>query len=90
MTPVPTALRELVRCHFPTGEPPGLPTPPPPQELAILLDMALKGELPRLRSRVVELGREQAGYQGFVTMVVRLIDQYDEEGLLVLLERYTE
>jgi hypothetical protein len=72
-----------------------LPTPahvpaPPPQALAILLDMALKGELPRLRSQVALLAKSEPTYHPFATAVIALIDQYDEARLLALLQEYAQ
>ena len=72
------------------NNPAALPTPPSAQELTILLDMVLKGELPRLRSHLLALGARQRAYQPFVATATALIDQYDEEGLLTLLQGYTE
>lgn len=65
-----------------------LPTPPSPEELAILLDMAHKGELPRLRSHVLTLSASSATYKPFVDAVTALADQYEEEALLRLLQQY--
>jgi len=70
------------------SNPQPLPTPPPPEIFAILLDMAYKGELPRLRSRVLKLGASSAIYQPFINAITALIDQYDEEALLALLQQY--
>ncbi len=64
-----------------------LPTPPPATEVALLLDMALKGELPRLRRHLLALGERTRDYRDFVAIATALIDQYDEEGLLALLAR---
>jgi len=60
---------------------------PPAHELSVLLDMALKGELPRLRHHVQALGEANAAYQPFIDAVTGLIDQYDDEGLLALLQQ---
>lgn len=63
------------------------PLPPSPQELTVLLDLARKGELPRLRRRVTELAQVEPRYQPFAHIVIELIEQYDEEQLMSLLEQ---
>lgn len=61
---------------------------PPPAELAALLDMALKGELPRLRKQIEQSSAANAAYQPFVHKLLRLLDAYDEEGIVALLQSY--
>lgn len=58
----------------------------PTQELAILLDMAHKGELPRLRKRIAQIAAAQPQYQPFAQRMNQLIDHYDEEHILALLQ----
>lgn len=66
-----------------------LPVPPPPHELSVLLDMALKGELPRLRHYIAALLKRNGEYQPFVDLVTGLINEYDEERLIALLQQYS-
>lgn len=63
---------------------------PPAQELSAFLDMALKGELPRLRKRVEQDATANAAYQPFAQKLLRLLDSYDEEGIVALLQCYVE
>lgn len=76
----------------PAAQVPAAPavTPPPPPELAVLLDMALKGELPRLRKRVNALAESDPLYAPFVDGLNELLDSYDEERLLALLQQYSQ
>lgn len=67
-----------------------MPPPPPAEELKVLLDMAHKGELPRLRSRVMQVSKLSARYQPFGDLVIALIDQYDEDTLHATLQQYAE
>ncbi|MEZ4616352.1 MAG: ATP-binding protein [Caldilineaceae bacterium] len=84
------ATRELIGKAHANSDGATLPTPPPRQELAILLDMVLKGELPRLRSHVAALQERHPHNRDFVAKVTGLVDQYDEEGLFALLQCYVE
>ncbi len=76
-------------------EPPAVPTSslpqpplrlPPVSELAALLDMALKGELPRLRKQIEQSVAIQPAYQPFANQLRCLLDSYDEEGIVTLLQ----
>ncbi|MEZ4729264.1 MAG: ATP-binding protein [Caldilineaceae bacterium] len=62
------------------------PLLPPAHERAALLDMALKGELPRLRKHVEQSIVTDPGYQPFADQLIQLLDRYDEEGILSLLQ----
>lgn len=59
---------------------------PPAPELAALLDMALKGELPRLRKQIEQSAATQSAYQPFADQLRCLLDSYDEEGIVTLLQ----
>lgn len=72
---------------------PDLPPQPPPllppaSELAALLDMAHKGELRRLRKHIEQSVVHQPAYQPFADKLLRLLDNYDEEGVVDLLQFY--
>lgn len=58
----------------------------PPQARAHLLDLAHKGELPRLRRAVEQLATTSSAYAPFAHALVKLIESYDEEQILLLLQ----
>ena len=62
--------------------------PPPPAEMTILFDLAMKGEIPRLREhadRIVQMGER---YQPFANRLRQLVDAFDEDQILALIEKY--
>lgn len=63
--------------------------PPPAEELAVLLDLALKGALPSLRQRAQALQQQDQRYAPFVAHLVELVEAFDEDQVLQLLERYS-
>jgi CheY-like chemotaxis protein len=62
--------------------------PPPLEELTILLDLALKGELPRLRQRAQQVEQMGEQYRPFATQLCQLTEAFDEDGVLMLIQRY--
>ena len=62
--------------------------PPPPAEIAVLFDLAMKGELPRLRKRVVKIAKMDDKFKPFATKLSQLVDTFDEDQILELIERY--
>jgi len=62
--------------------------PPPPKEMAILYDLAMKGELPNLRQRALKIEQLGAQYQPFAIQLCQLVEKYDEDKILALIERY--
>jgi len=60
---------------------------PPPEEIARLLDLALKGELSTLRKRAVQLQVQNPTYGPFATRLRQFAEQFEEERLLALLEQ---
>ena len=64
--------------------------PPAQQELALLLDMAQKGELPNLQRQVEQLASEEPTIQPFADQVSQLIRNYEEEKLVTLLADYQQ
>lgn len=48
--------------------------------------MALKGELPRLRKQIEQSAATQSAYQPFADQLRCLLDSYDEEGIVTLLQ----
>ncbi len=61
--------------------------PPPPDELAVLFDLAIKGELLNLRRRAAELAARDVAYRPFATQLEALVDNFDEENILTLIEQ---
>lgn len=73
------------------GEVPGEPlVPPPVEEIQVLFDLAMKGEIPRLREHAVRIAQMGAGYEPFAERLCRLVDAFDEDQILALIERYVE
>jgi signal transduction histidine kinase/DNA-binding NarL/FixJ family response regulator len=62
--------------------------PPPPDEMAILYDLAMKGELPNLRQRALQIEHMGAQYQPFAKQLRELVEEYDEDKILALIERH--
>jgi signal transduction histidine kinase/DNA-binding NarL/FixJ family response regulator len=62
--------------------------PLPPEEMAILLDLAMKGELPRLQQRAQQLKQTGEQYRPFTARLCQLADAFDEDGVLALIERH--
>lgn len=62
--------------------------PPPPEEMAILYDLAMKGELPNLRQRALQIEQRGEKYQPFAKQLCQLVEKYDEDKILALIERY--
>jgi len=65
-------------------------TPPPPAEMAALLDLAMQGALPRLKQRALQIAQRGEQYQPFVQRLCQLVDEFDEEQLLALIEHYQQ
>jgi len=89
----------IVREHTAAGvvrvasgsEVPGEPlVPPPGEEIQVLFDLAMKGEIPRLREHAVRIAQMDAGYKPFAERLCRLVDAFDEDQILALIERYVE
>ena len=79
----------IVSHPTPSQSPIGTPLlAPPPQELSMLLDMALKGELPRLERVIEDLAAEEVRYQPFTDQIKLLIRAYEEEEIVRVLQLY--
>lgn len=63
-------------------------TPPPPAEMALLYDLAAKGEIPRLRQRAAQIARLGPEYQPFATLLEQLARDYEEGQILKLIKKY--
>jgi signal transduction histidine kinase/DNA-binding NarL/FixJ family response regulator/CHASE3 domain sensor protein len=62
--------------------------PPPPEEMEILLDLAMKGEIPRLGRQAERIGRMDEEYGPFAGQLRQLVEDFDEDQILALIERY--
>jgi hypothetical protein len=76
------------------GEPGFLPShllaslvPPPPEELEVLLDLALRGSIEKIRDRTVQIERLDQQYRPFASKLRELAEMYDVEAILTLIEQ---
>ena len=65
-------------------------SPPPPAEMADLLDLAMQGALPRLKQRALQIEQLGKQYQPFVRRLCQLVDEFDEDQVQALIERYLD
>ena len=63
-------------------------TPPPQDEIAVLYDLAMKGEIRRLQRRVVHIEQLDETFKPFTQKLRQFIDAYDEDKILTLIEAY--
>jgi len=68
----------------PATKQPATVTAPPANELAIMLDMARKGELPKLQRHAQTLAAQNPRYDAFAHSLSGLIRTYEEEKLVEL------
>ncbi len=61
---------------------------PKPEELAILCDLAMKGELVTIQERVTHLQNSDPRYAAFATQVIHLAKTFAEEELLTFVQGY--
>jgi signal transduction histidine kinase len=65
--------------------------PPPAEELAILFDLAMKGNMPAIWSRMVELERVDNGkYEAFARKLDQLARNFEEDAVITLVEGYMQ
>ena len=64
--------------------------PPPPAEIAVLFDLAMKGELPHLKERAAHITQMDVKFKPFAQKLSGLVDRFDEDAILRLIERYLE
>jgi CheY-like chemotaxis protein len=65
-------------------------TPPPPAEMTALLDLAMQGALPRLKQRALQIEQLGEQYHPFIERLCQLVDEFDEDQLLALIEHYQQ
>jgi len=58
---------------------------PPPDELKILLELALKGAMMDLKRRAVQIEASKQ-YEAFARRLTQLVDQFDEDQILALIK----
>ncbi|MCB0153768.1 MAG: hypothetical protein KDF65_03155 [Anaerolineae bacterium] len=63
-------------------------TPPPPEELAILLDLAMKGEIRALKRRVSHVEQLDEKFKPFARKLSQFVKKYDEVQILALIGKY--
>ena len=64
--------------------------PPPVEEMEVLYDLALSGDYERMKKYPAHLERMGAHYRPFAEKLRRLIEGYEDERLLELVEEYVE
>ncbi|MCB9101650.1 MAG: GAF domain-containing protein [Anaerolineales bacterium] len=64
--------------------------PPPPEEIAILFDLAMKGEIRRLRRHTVHIEQLDETFKPFAQKLRQFIDAYDEDKILMLINSVRE
>jgi response regulator RpfG family c-di-GMP phosphodiesterase len=64
--------------------------PPPQEELAILLELAMRGNMQAIRERADYLEQADEKLGPFVVKLRQLVKDFEEEAILVLIKRYME
>ncbi len=62
--------------------------PPPPAEMAVLYDLAAKGEIPRLRQCAIRIARMGSEFKPFADLLEQLAKDYEEDQILKLIKKY--
>ncbi len=62
---------------------------PPSKDIAILYDLAIRGNLIEIRNRATQIEQLDAKYKAFTDKLQRLAKAYADEELLALIEQYT-
>jgi signal transduction histidine kinase/DNA-binding NarL/FixJ family response regulator len=61
--------------------------PPPPDQIAHLLDLAMKGEIPSLRKQAIRLEQADEKFRPFARKLRQLAEEFDEDQILTLIEQ---
>lgn len=64
--------------------------PPPPAEMAVLLDLAMKGNMPGIRKRAAQLEQMDQQYRPFAAKLQQLARLYAEDEILALVNQGME
>jgi CheY-like chemotaxis protein len=65
-------------------------TPPPPETMAVLFDLAMKGELPALGKQAEQIETLDERYKPFAQKLRQLVEEFNEDQILLLIERYLD
>jgi signal transduction histidine kinase/FixJ family two-component response regulator/HAMP domain-containing protein len=64
--------------------------PPPLKEMEVLFDLAMKGDLSRLRKRTAQIEQMDEKFKPFAQQLCQLVDEIEEDQILALLQRYMD
>ncbi len=64
--------------------------PPPPEELEVLLEMAMRGNMTDIRERATKLEQMDQKYKPFADKLQQLAKAYDDDEIEALIEQYME
>jgi signal transduction histidine kinase/DNA-binding NarL/FixJ family response regulator/HAMP domain-containing protein len=64
--------------------------PPPLEEMEVLFDLAMKGDLSRLRKRTAQIEQMDEKFKPFAQQLCQLVDDIEEDQILALLQRYMD
>jgi CheY-like chemotaxis protein len=64
--------------------------PPPLEEMEILFDLAMKGDLSRLRKQTAQIEQMDEKFKPFAQQLCQLVDDIEEDQILALLQRYMD
>ncbi|MEW5959750.1 MAG: ATP-binding protein [Chloroflexota bacterium] len=62
--------------------------PPPPAEIAVLFDLAMRGEILRLRQRAAQIAQMGQEFKPFTNLLEQLAKDYEEDQILKLVKQY--
>ena len=62
--------------------------PPPPEEMAILLDLAMRGNMPNIRKRAIQIEQLDEKYKPFAHTLQQLAKAFEDDEILALIEQY--
>ncbi len=64
--------------------------PPPPEEIVVLFDLSMKGNIPGIRKRAIQIAQMDKKYKPFADKLQQLAKAYAEDEILALVEQYME
>ena len=64
--------------------------PPPPEELEVLFDRALRGNMREIRERADQVGQMDAKYKPFTEKLRHLAHDFQDKAILALIEQSME
>jgi hypothetical protein len=69
--------------------PPSL-APPPPEELELLFDLALRGNMGGIRERAVKIAQADDRYGPFTDHLLQLTQDFQDKEILTFIEQFIE